>query len=159
MQNTIINGNNTFSNGCLGSHNDEERSEMRYVMRIAKSSESSKLWTHLALPSGSMPVGVFVHPHTIIRLKNVYLLHGFWSWSLLNSPILQDVCIIVIYNYNTKNCDIASSVITKRNDTTSVKIPKQFLHSTYLSWNKTVVLMWLLQIRSDLQSDKNTRWI
>ena len=27
---------NTFSNGCLGSHIDEERSEMRYVMRIAK---------------------------------------------------------------------------------------------------------------------------
>ena len=26
----------TFSNGCLGSHNDEERSEMRYVMRIAR---------------------------------------------------------------------------------------------------------------------------
>ena len=25
----------TFSNGCLGSHNDEERSEMRYVMRHA----------------------------------------------------------------------------------------------------------------------------
>ena len=33
----------TFSNGCLGSHNDEERSEMRYVMRIAKPRESSKL--------------------------------------------------------------------------------------------------------------------
>ena len=33
---------NTFSNGCLGSHNDEERSEMRYVMRIAYLSESSK---------------------------------------------------------------------------------------------------------------------
>jgi len=32
----------TFSNGCLGSHNDEERSEMRYVMRIAKLRESSK---------------------------------------------------------------------------------------------------------------------
>ena len=27
---------NTFSNGCLGYHNDEERSEMRYVMRNAK---------------------------------------------------------------------------------------------------------------------------
>jgi len=25
----------TFSDGCLGSRNDEERSEMRYVMRIA----------------------------------------------------------------------------------------------------------------------------
>ena len=34
---------NTFSNGCLGSHNDEERSEMRYVMRIALLRESSKL--------------------------------------------------------------------------------------------------------------------
>ena len=54
---------NTFSNGCLGSHTDEERSEMRYVMRIAKSSESSKLWTQLALPSGSMSVRVSVHPH------------------------------------------------------------------------------------------------
>ena len=44
----------TFSDGCLGSHNDEERSEMRYVMRIAESSESSKLWTHLALPFGGV---------------------------------------------------------------------------------------------------------
>ena len=25
----------TFNGGCLGSRNDEERSEMRYVMRIA----------------------------------------------------------------------------------------------------------------------------
>ena len=29
--------------GCLGSPNDEERSEMRYVMRIAEFSESSNL--------------------------------------------------------------------------------------------------------------------
>ena len=36
------NVNTTFSNGCLGSHNDEERSEMRYVMRIARLRESSK---------------------------------------------------------------------------------------------------------------------
>ena len=40
----------TFSDGCLGSRNDEERSEMRYVMRIAEFSESSNLWTHIALP-------------------------------------------------------------------------------------------------------------
>ena len=33
----------TFSGGCLGSRNDEERSEMRYVVRIAEFSESSKL--------------------------------------------------------------------------------------------------------------------
>ena len=33
----------TFSNGYLGSRNDEERSEMRYVMRIAEFRESSNL--------------------------------------------------------------------------------------------------------------------
>jgi hypothetical protein len=33
----------TLSNGYLGSRNDEERSEMRYVMRIAEFSESSNL--------------------------------------------------------------------------------------------------------------------
>ena len=32
----------TFSGGCLGSHNDEERSEMRYVMRIARPRDSLK---------------------------------------------------------------------------------------------------------------------
>ena len=30
----------TFGGGCLGSYIDEERSEMRYVMRIAISRES-----------------------------------------------------------------------------------------------------------------------
>jgi hypothetical protein len=35
--------NTTLSNGYLGSRNDEERSEMRYVMRIAEFSESSNL--------------------------------------------------------------------------------------------------------------------
>jgi hypothetical protein len=37
------NQNTTLGNGYLGSHNDEERSEMRYVMRIAEFSESSNL--------------------------------------------------------------------------------------------------------------------
>ena len=48
----IITYNNietTLSNGYLGSRNDEERSEMRYVMRIAEFSESSNLWTQIAL--------------------------------------------------------------------------------------------------------------
>ncbi len=31
-----INASTTYSDGCLGSRNDEERSEMRYVMRIAE---------------------------------------------------------------------------------------------------------------------------
>ena len=35
--------NESFNDGSLGSHNDEERREMRYVMRIAGLSESSNL--------------------------------------------------------------------------------------------------------------------
>jgi len=31
----------TWRNGCLGSHHDEERSEMRYAVRIAGPRESS----------------------------------------------------------------------------------------------------------------------
>ena len=41
--------NTTLSNGYLGSRNDEERSEMRYVMRIAEFSESSNFSTQIAL--------------------------------------------------------------------------------------------------------------
>ena len=44
-----LNQNTTFNNGSLGSRIDEERSEMRYVMWIAEFSESSNLWTHIAL--------------------------------------------------------------------------------------------------------------
>ena len=43
------NQNTTLSDGYLGSHTDEERSEMRYVMRIAEFSESSNLWTQIAV--------------------------------------------------------------------------------------------------------------
>ena len=32
----------TFNSGCLGSYIDEERRELRYLMRIAEQRESSK---------------------------------------------------------------------------------------------------------------------
>ena len=51
---------NTFSNGCLGSHNDEERSEMRYVMRIAELVSHQNFERNLHC-LGSMSVGVSVH--------------------------------------------------------------------------------------------------
>ena len=37
-----------FNDGSLGSRNDEERRETRYVMWIAGLSESSNLWTQIA---------------------------------------------------------------------------------------------------------------
>ena len=41
----------TLHDGYLGSWIDEERSELRYVMRTAEVCESLNLWTHIALPS------------------------------------------------------------------------------------------------------------
>ena len=40
-----------FNDGSLGSRNDEERRETRYVMWIAGLSESSNLWTQMAAPA------------------------------------------------------------------------------------------------------------
>ena len=47
-----------FNDGSLGSHNDEERSEMRYAMRIAELRESSDFRTQLALRG--YPLSMFV---------------------------------------------------------------------------------------------------
>ena len=47
-----------FNDGYLGSHIDEERSEMRYAMRIAEFRESSDLWTQPALKG--YPFSMFV---------------------------------------------------------------------------------------------------
>ena len=45
------NQNPPFNDGSLGSSNDEERRETRYVMWIAGLSESSNLWTQIAAPA------------------------------------------------------------------------------------------------------------
>jgi hypothetical protein len=62
----------TFSNGYLGSRNDEERSEMRYVVRIAKLSESSNLWTQIALLG--IPRSMLLW-ESILNLKYVLWMH------------------------------------------------------------------------------------
>ena len=91
---------NTFSNGCLGSHNDEERSEMRYVMRIATLSESSKFWTQLALPFTRKYVcwSVCSSPLLSPFLGKVMFIVGSTVWSvedwicldeISNSPVLS----------------------------------------------------------------------
>lgn len=70
----------TLSNGYLGSRNDEERSEMRYVMRIAEFSESSNLWTQIALLGSprSTPLSVSVQP----SLSSVFV---YSKWKRLRS--------------------------------------------------------------------------
>ena len=48
----------TLNNGYLGSRNDEERSEMWYVVWIAEFRESSNLWTHIALEASAKSTSV-----------------------------------------------------------------------------------------------------
>ena len=65
MKNHYETKRTTLSNGYLGSRNDEERSEMRYVMRIAEFSESSNFWTQMAL-SG------YAQEHASLSIGSIY---------------------------------------------------------------------------------------
>ena len=64
----------TLNGGSLGSCIDEERSQLRYVMWIAEFSESSNLWTQIALSGtpGSMSAWVSFKP----ILDHVFI-HGW----------------------------------------------------------------------------------
>lgn len=88
----------TLSNGYLGSRNDEERSEMRYVMRIAEFSESSNLWTQIALLGSprSTPLSVSVQP----SLSSV----GNYVWLENESRV---PCVLV--SWNTSSVDSSTS--------------------------------------------------
>ena len=84
----------TFNGGSLGSCIDEERCELRYLMRIAQLSESSKLWTHIALRQ-SMPQhtwsSVVSKPYTqdFNCVKAMVLVLFFW-WFKLNIWMIRD---------------------------------------------------------------------
>ena len=65
----------TFNGGSLGSCIDEERCELRYVMRIAQLSESSNLWTHIALGQSMLQhawSSVVSKPHITFHFKHSY---------------------------------------------------------------------------------------
>ena len=70
----------TLNNGYLGSRNDEERSEMRYVMRIAEFSESSNLWTQTALLlSGLEYASLSIGFHTLDGVSFLERAVGQWA--------------------------------------------------------------------------------
>ena len=76
----------TFSNGCLGSHYDEERSEMRYVMRIARPRESQNLSTHIALSGFSREhacLSVWLSRHW----DAVFGRHCGWTMAVCGCPL------------------------------------------------------------------------
>jgi len=63
----------TFNGGSLGSCIDEERSKLRYVMWIAGFSESSNLWTQMALQGSPCSMSVWVS----VLLLSIYFLCCF----------------------------------------------------------------------------------
>lgn len=110
-----------------------------------KISESSKLWTHLALPSGSMSVGVSVHPHHSPKtLKTSFgcwmpptaFLESAcrWKHNLITDPIqcnagrTRDDIITRLTPGNTFKLS-RSSIILNRTSNQS-RIPAEFKHIT-----------------------------
>ena len=83
----ILIQNTTFNNGSLGSRIDEERSEMRYVMWIAEFSESSNLWTHIALSGIPKSMLVWVSVNT---LKISIYCNRMWTWVIPTTSIEID---------------------------------------------------------------------
>jgi len=92
--------NKTFSNGCLGSHNDEERSEMRYVMRIAKPASHQIFERNLHFPRGvclhqclfipTLPFSfLFFTGNTRKKEWRRYLLVFHFLWKRLNSQMTK----------------------------------------------------------------------
>ena len=102
-----------FNDGYLGSHIDEERSEMRYAMRIAELRESSDLRTQTA-PVGypaSMFVSVCLLPsHNSMRLnssqnslvKNEYLAYTTCRWIRRSGHFLQVISLVFFSFYKEK---------------------------------------------------------
>lgn len=82
---------------------------MRYVMRIAEHSESSNLWTHIALLGipGSMPVSVSVTPLTILfccfvsqeAASKISMICGWWMSQLLQ----QQLCHLKLGNMQSSH--------------------------------------------------------
>ena len=94
---------NTWFNGCLGSHNDEERSEMRYVMRIAESSESSNLWTQLALPLRGVCLleCLFIPTPTKTPPPSISFNKGLAGWSCVLDQMGAPVaCLLLVKSVN-----------------------------------------------------------
>ena len=82
----------TFSNGYLGSRNDEERSEMRYVVRIAKLSESSKFWTQIALLG--IPWSMLLWESILYQLEHVKVyLYGQVRSNLWRFWLITAFCV------------------------------------------------------------------
>ena len=166
ITNTIVK-RTTFNNGCLGSRNDEERSEMRYVMWIADLSESSNLWTHIALagPPASMSVWVSV--------KNVSLCNicrGIWridrprsSFEIDTSGVGNDLPAIIVFSIRETNqrwtpldsCanDRRSSAVHLVNSCTS------HARQPFSSLGRNWILSGINYQTFDLKSGKTTRWI
>ena len=105
----------TFNSGCLGSHIDEERCELRYVMRIAEFSESSKFWTHIALPG-------YAWEYACISVRKSNLPFFFcvvsdWNgrmWSVLKVWLLLDHQVLL--NWHCLSILLLWSVTHERGD-------------------------------------------
>ena len=72
----------TFNGGSLGSCIDEERSKLRYVMWIAGFSESSNLWTQMALQGSPCSMSVWVSVLFTLDHSCLFVMKILRDWGL-----------------------------------------------------------------------------
>ena len=116
----------TFSDGCLGSHNDEGRSELRYAVWIAEFGESLDCWTQKALLRfllNSTSVSVFLYFIVIVGLLDSIegLCDPIWlaivvvchiEWRALLS-IIRLACSIEEHNMPCNKRRVAQAGVSK----------------------------------------------
>ncbi len=79
------NKDTTFNNGSLGSLNDDERSETRYVMWIAEFRESSNFWTQMALLGIPRSTPVWVSLTPLQKKKIFFFFESRWRLQAIAS--------------------------------------------------------------------------
>ena len=137
------NQNPPFNDGSLGSSNDEERRETRYVMWIAGLSESSNLWTQIA----TRTLWVWVYLVQTRSPTAVCFIEDAGSCSLKH--LFKNCRRPVRFRTDTLLRCIGWFVLAKISGATpSTHAPSTNPHGRYFAHNKP-----------ELNSGKRTRWI
>ena len=161
----------TFNGGSLGSCIDEERSKLRYVMWIAEISESSSLWTQLALLGipRSMPAWVSLQLSFFYRAtsaKRAMSWDGSWhlcSFKIVGEGAKGDFCFLPITTW----CGNFLSLVWETKHLVRERNKKDlFLSSIPNSLVMNLVCCLVSQDQAtnkthstcDLRSGKTTRW-
>ena len=144
----------TTNGGSLGSRIDEERSETRNVMWIAEFSESSNLWTHLALSNHYREYACLsvaklsTPPHALLRVGSLGLDHDLCSNAL--AELLDWNTTSWIYILAAWPVVVSTQMHSMGTRENGMSFPNVLHFATSINLE--------LLVHSDLKSGRITRW-